>query len=1027
LGYDTYVFSGTNDLGADTLVEPLAHGFDAVDFSELSYGEGVTYLHDSTTYVSSSSSGESLSLNVGGVALERVIGTDYSDSFRVDESSLSLEGGLGDDIYQFVIAPSDNGTDGIVEGAGGGVDTYDFSELSDAVFADLRPTPNIENIVGTAFNDTLIGNAGDNVITGLAGEDYIEGREGIDHLIGGDDTDTYFVIDGETLNVTDIIIDEAPSIILPVNPNTSAIPSIELVNGGSSVFTSGDEPIVIATVSDPDTPIEGLTVTITGIDGDDVSVNENGEVVWTPDVEEEGTTYQVVVTVSDGVNSVSTEFSAVVEEPIDTDGDGLSDREEVELGTDPNSFDSDGDLLGDGFEAGSDNLDPLAPNDPEVDSDGDGLSDLDEQINNTDPDSTDTDGDGTNDSDEVDQGSDPTDASDNGEAPDEDDVVDIDLTVGDPSGSRSERYDFQVGRFNHQAPEFGVVTTDTYTFEIGETYTGTIFHRGTDPDNSYLDSGSPNYDWTASIALAAGENQLIFVDDRQEEVEPGTIVYDVNGNQIDISVFPEQILREHIWNVLGGQFLAAGKQVFLHIPEVDLDIIGHDGEEIDDEDETDPGAVVAVNKNDDDEDGEVDLNDDNIEGGDDSFVELILRKVSDDIPEDVGGTTKITFDASKVRVYKDREKTEEVESGVTEFAIDQDHPLFVEAIKASEDLRDIEITAAYTPGTLPEHVTQQGSKAEDTVKLTAYEVELERRDGSGGWEDAGDFVPLYKPLPLVRLPDINQTDLAGVDEYSIPKDQFNVFDTITWAVEAAVSIDGGAWSSIAIGATGDASEPAPLGESYQSELDADYRLTGLNALRAEDLGTRRRYLFRGTNAFGYTAYEELILEVRLDTSTGQHVLFPINLGTEATESAPEIPDNQKLRFSVSPQNLDELEDFDPESITFEFTNDFWFLEEAEGGANPTGKKAKELTFTELTKLTGGDTDDSQFVFIDALEGVHSAHLPETVRYPFFAADLEDEATLEIVANKELFAKGVYFDLDSGFGRNSQAKSAVRLG
>jgi hypothetical protein len=46
-------------------------------------------------------------------------------------------------------------------------------------------------------------------------------------------------------------------------------------------------------------------------------------------------------------------------EPVDTDGDGLTDDQEAELGTDPTSEDSDGDCTSDGDEvdAGTDPLD----------------------------------------------------------------------------------------------------------------------------------------------------------------------------------------------------------------------------------------------------------------------------------------------------------------------------------------------------------------------------------------------------------------------------------------------------------------------------------------------------------------------------------------------------------------------------------------------------------------------------------------------------------------------------------------------
>ncbi|MFA5129714.1 MAG: hypothetical protein WC477_02200 [Patescibacteria group bacterium] len=55
---------------------------------------------------------------------------------------------------------------------------------------------------------------------------------------------------------------------------------------------------------------------------------------------------------------------------IDSDGDGLSDADEVQLGTDPHSADTDGDGLSDGDEVHLWHTDPL-----KADTDGDGYSD----------------------------------------------------------------------------------------------------------------------------------------------------------------------------------------------------------------------------------------------------------------------------------------------------------------------------------------------------------------------------------------------------------------------------------------------------------------------------------------------------------------------------------------------------------------------------------------------------------------------------------------------------------------------------
>ena len=82
----------------------------------------------------------------------------------------------------------------------------------------------------------------------------------------------------------------------------------------------------------------------------------------------------------------------------DTDGDGLSDGEEVnKYKTDPLKADTDGDGLSDGDEVMKYKTDPL-----KADSDGDGINDMDELMKyKTDPLKADTDGDGLKDGDEV--------------------------------------------------------------------------------------------------------------------------------------------------------------------------------------------------------------------------------------------------------------------------------------------------------------------------------------------------------------------------------------------------------------------------------------------------------------------------------------------------------------------------------------------------------------------------------------------------------------------------------------------------
>jgi hypothetical protein len=100
---------------------------------------------------------------------------------------------------------------------------------------------------------------------------------------------------------------------------------------------------------------------------------------------------------------------------VDTDEDGLPNKVEMGLGTDPENPDSDGDGIEDGEEAAM-RSDPLDADDPGVDrdedTDGDGIANIVELRHGTDPEEADSDGDGYDDGEEVDAGTDPLDGDD---------------------------------------------------------------------------------------------------------------------------------------------------------------------------------------------------------------------------------------------------------------------------------------------------------------------------------------------------------------------------------------------------------------------------------------------------------------------------------------------------------------------------------------------------------------------------------------------------------------------------------------
>ncbi|MBL8917675.1 MAG: hypothetical protein JNJ54_02350 [Myxococcaceae bacterium] len=116
---------------------------------------------------------------------------------------------------------------------------------------------------------------------------------------------------------------------------------------------------------------------------------------------------------------------------VDSDGDGLIDAQEVELGTNPRAVDSDGDGLTDLFEVrAKGGYDPTAKNvyqlgpDGGSDVDGDSLTAFEEEQLGTRPDSVDTDRDGVPDDLELAAGSDPVIADDTAD-PDGDRVTTV--------------------------------------------------------------------------------------------------------------------------------------------------------------------------------------------------------------------------------------------------------------------------------------------------------------------------------------------------------------------------------------------------------------------------------------------------------------------------------------------------------------------------------------------------------------------------------------------------------------------------
>ncbi len=94
----------------------------------------------------------------------------------------------------------------------------------------------IENLVGSNFNDDLTGNAGHNVLTGRAGNDTLRGWSGADTMIGGLGNDTYLVenagdIVTENLNQGTDTVSSRLTYTLPANVERLSLSGTSVING----------------------------------------------------------------------------------------------------------------------------------------------------------------------------------------------------------------------------------------------------------------------------------------------------------------------------------------------------------------------------------------------------------------------------------------------------------------------------------------------------------------------------------------------------------------------------------------------------------------------------------------------------------------------------------------------------------------------------------------------------------------------------------------------------------------------------
>lgn len=207
--------------------------------------------------------GNDLNETINGLeSADVIVALGGDDTINAGDGNDDIRGGAGNDTIN-----GGNGADRI--DGGDGVDGVEFTGSNIWVDADLEARLgqggaaegdvylNVENLIGTAFGDTLGGDAAANRLEGRGGNDRLEGRAGDDVLAGGLGNDSLEGGEGaDTLDGGEGI-DTADYFL------SSAAVQVSLAGGTASGGDAGGDQL---------TSIENLT----GSDFDDVLIGDSG-------------------------------------------------------------------------------------------------------------------------------------------------------------------------------------------------------------------------------------------------------------------------------------------------------------------------------------------------------------------------------------------------------------------------------------------------------------------------------------------------------------------------------------------------------------------------------------------------------------------------------------------------------------------------------------------------------------------------------------------------------------------------------
>ncbi|MBN2448010.1 MAG: hypothetical protein JXO22_14865 [Phycisphaerae bacterium] len=216
-----------------------------------------------------------------GAGNDTVYGGDGNDTIDGQAGNDYLKGDAGDDVVS-----GGEGNDTLYGGSGNdllnggagndyifgesGTDTVDYSDAESSVTVDLSTTSaqdtggagtdriyDVENLTGSAYDDTLTGNSGDNVIVGGAGNDVIDSGAGNDSVLGGEGNDNITTGDGDDIvdgGAGDDVIDSGAG---DDNVLGGAGNDDISTGDGADAIDAGDGSDVISAGADNDTIVAG--------------------------------------------------------------------------------------------------------------------------------------------------------------------------------------------------------------------------------------------------------------------------------------------------------------------------------------------------------------------------------------------------------------------------------------------------------------------------------------------------------------------------------------------------------------------------------------------------------------------------------------------------------------------------------------------------------------------------------------------------------------------------------------------------